>query len=93
MTKLLSQVVILAGLGAAGGMALTGQEPARLLAEASSGTECSIKGNISIDSGERIYHVPGQKYYGPTKIDPEFGERWFCSEGEARAAGWRKSRV
>ena len=53
---------------------------------------CDIKGNISIDTGERIFHVPGQEYYSQTIIRPEFGERWFCSEREARAAGWRKSR-
>ncbi|RVA55515.1 hypothetical protein EN933_08145 [Mesorhizobium sp. M7A.F.Ca.US.001.01.1.1] len=53
---------------------------------------CNIKGNVSIDTGEHIYHVPGQKYYSQTIIRPEYGERWFCSEAEARAAGWRKSR-
>lgn len=53
---------------------------------------CLIKGNISIDSGERIYHLPSQIFYDDTKIRPEFGERWFCSEIDARAAGWRKSR-
>ena len=54
---------------------------------------CNIKGNISVRNGERIYHVPGQEYYDETVIEPEKGERWFCSEGEARAAGWRKARV
>ena len=44
-------------------------------------------------NGERIYHVPGQRYYDVTNIDPTYGERWFCSEAEAREAGWRKSRV
>ncbi len=57
------------------------------------GNGCNIKGNVSIDSGERIYHVPGQKYYGVTRISPQHGERWFCSESEARQAGWRKSRT
>ena len=52
---------------------------------------CRIKGNIS-RSGERIYHVPGGYYYDRTRIDPSKGERWFCSEAEARAAGWRRSR-
>ncbi len=52
---------------------------------------CNIKGNIS-RKGERIYHVPGQKYYAQTQISPGKGERWFCSEQEARAAGWRRSR-
>ena len=52
---------------------------------------CTIKGNIS-RKGERIYHVPGQKYYAQTRISAGKGERWFCSEQEARAAGWRRSR-
>lgn len=56
------------------------------------GSGCSIKGNISLNTGERIYHVPGQKYYSQTRISLEHGERWFCSEDEARRAGWRKSR-
>jgi endonuclease YncB( thermonuclease family) len=51
---------------------------------------CNIKGNIS-RKGERIYHIPGQKYYDRTKISEPKGERWFCSESEARAAGWRKA--
>lgn len=52
---------------------------------------CTVKGNISTTSGERIYHLPGQKYYTQTRIDWLRGERWFCSEEAARAAGWRKS--
>jgi endonuclease YncB( thermonuclease family) len=52
---------------------------------------CLIKGNIS-RSGERIYHVPGGQYYGRTKISSEKGERYFCSEAEAVAAGWRRSK-
>jgi Staphylococcal nuclease homologue len=53
---------------------------------------CVIKGNIS-SGGERIYHVPGQRYYDKTQIDPSKGERWFCTEQEAVAAGWRKAKV
>jgi len=53
---------------------------------------CTIKGNVSINSGERIYHVPGQEFYDATKISHRHGERWFCSEAEAQAAGWRKAR-
>lgn len=56
-------------------------------------TGCNIKGNISYYTGERIYHVPGQEYYFVTRIDPLKGERWFCSEHEAQAAGWRRSKV
>lgn len=53
---------------------------------------CNIKGNVST-RGERIYHVPGQDYYDETRISAAHGERWFCSEEEARAAGWRRSKV
>ena len=52
---------------------------------------CRIKGNISRD-GARIYHVPGGEYYERTRISSSKGERWFCSEAEAKSAGWRKSR-
>ncbi len=53
---------------------------------------CVIKGNISSNTGEKIYHMPGQRYYDQTTIDPEKGERWFCTEEEAIANGWRKSK-
>lgn len=53
---------------------------------------CRIKGNVSLNTGERIYHVPGQEWYDETVISPRYGERWFCTEDEARQAGWRKSR-
>ena len=55
-------------------------------------TNCVIKGNINAQ-GEKIYHVPGQKYYDVTVIDTSKGERWFCTENEAVANGWRKSKV
>ena len=55
------------------------------------GARCRIKGNIGGD-GRRIYHVPGGQYYDRTRIDTSRGERWFCSESAARAAGWRRSR-
>lgn len=48
---------------------------------------CSIKGNIS-KSG-RLYHVPGSRWYEGTSINTSKGEQWFCSEAQARAAGWR----
>lgn len=49
---------------------------------------CIIKGNIS-RGGEHIYHLPGAPGYVETVIRVEDGERWFCSETEAAAAGWR----
>lgn len=51
---------------------------------------CPIKGNIS-ENG-RIYHVPWSRDYARTRIDTAKGERWFCSEREALAAGWRPPR-
>ena len=54
---------------------------------------CDVKGNISFDTDEKIYHVPGQDYYNETIIRPEYGERWFCTESEAKANGWRKAEV
>lgn len=52
---------------------------------------CYIKGNIN-GQGERIYHVPGSSSYDDTVIDESKGERWFRTESEARAAGWRPPR-
>ena len=51
--------------------------------------ECRIKGNIS-RSG-KIYHMPGMRHYAWTKIETSKGEKWFCSEEEAEAAGWRRA--
>ena len=53
---------------------------------------CLIKGNIAGD-GARIYHLPGQRYYEVTKISLAKGERWFCTQEQARDAGWRPSRL
>ena len=38
-----------------------------------------------------IYHVPGGRWYDRTKIDEAKGERFFCSEAEAKQSGWRRS--
>ena len=54
-------------------------------------SEAVIKGNISTNSGEKIYHVPGGGFYEQTVIDKAAGERWFCAESDAVAAGWRIS--
>jgi hypothetical protein len=52
------------------------------------GTTCNIKGNLNINSRERIYHVPGLHYYEVTMISPR-GTLVLLRQ-EARAAGWRK---
>ena len=53
--------------------------------------DCEIKGNIN-DRGRHIYHMPGDKFYSRIIISVAKGERWFCSEAEAIAAGWKRSR-
>lgn len=52
---------------------------------------CAIKGNVN-SKGEKIYHMPGQRDYERTDIKPEEGDRWFCTEEEARAAGFRHAK-
>ncbi len=53
--------------------------------------ECLIKGNISVSSGKKWYHLPGMEDYEKTRIDPLKGEKWFCTEEEARKSGWKKA--
>jgi endonuclease YncB( thermonuclease family) len=52
---------------------------------------CAIKGNVT-EHGH-IYHTPWSPWYDKVKIDEQNGERWFCSESEALAAGWRPAAV
>ncbi len=52
--------------------------------------DCIIKGNIS--GSRQIYHMPHNRDYANTRINAANGERWFCSEAEAQAAGWRAAR-
>ncbi len=53
--------------------------------------DCNIKGNISHNSQRKLYHIPGMQDYEGTNIDPTYGERWFCTEAEARENGWQKA--
>ncbi len=52
---------------------------------------CTIKGNISSPKKEKIYHLPGCASYKATIITMSDGERMFCTEKEAKDAGWRKA--
>lgn len=58
--------------------------------EAPSG--CPIKGTNGGES-DRIYVVPWSPSYDRTRIRSERGDRWFCSEAEARSAGWGPERA
>ena len=69
-----------------------GFAPASGTAAAAAGPPgCLVKGNVSSD-GARIYHLPGERSYARTRIDPKRGEAWFCDEAAARAAGFRPQR-
>lgn len=59
----------------------------RQAAAPAASTGCAIKGNHS-RRGVWIYHMPGMPYYAQT-----VPERLFCTEAEAIAAGYRKSRA
>lgn len=95
--RLLAVLLLVVGLGFAGTYVVLAPANAAAFARMTVGrfglAGCNIKGNVSIDTSERIYHVPGQRYYSDTIIRAEFGERYFCSEQEAWEAGWRRSRV
>ena len=57
-----------------------------------SNSECLIKGNINT-AGDMVYHLPGEEDYREVRINPEKGERWFCTIAEAIKNGWRPQRV
>ncbi|WP_342047210.1 cell envelope integrity protein TolA [Bacillus sp. OTU530] len=51
-------------------------------------TNMSCAGQIKGNANSKIYHVPGGQYYDKTQDDIV----WFCSEADAQAAGYRKSK-
>lgn len=50
---------------------------------------CPIKGFVRASS--RIYAMPWSSEYASAKVRQIKGERWFCSEDDARAAGFKLS--
>jgi endonuclease YncB( thermonuclease family) len=59
-------------------------------AEVAAPRGCAIKGNVTRHG--RIYHMPWSPWYHKVHMDgPD--KRWFCSEAEALAAGWRPAVV
>ncbi|PEP71470.1 calcium-binding protein, partial [Bacillus pseudomycoides] len=51
-------------------------------------TNPSCKGQIKGNANSKKYHVPGGQYYDSTKDNIV----WFCSEVDAKAAGYVKSK-
>ena len=48
----------------------------------------NIIGNIN--EGKRIYHCPGWRDYNKISFNAAEGDRYFCTEAEAIAAGFRE---
>src|SRR3989344_1179297 len=53
--------------------------------------KCVIKGNIDDRTGEKQYLTPDCRHYSKVIIEKYMGEEYFCSEKEAREAGFVKS--
>jgi endonuclease YncB( thermonuclease family) len=49
---------------------------------------CPIKGSLTAEG--RVYVLPWSRDYERVRMRGGKGERWFCSEAEAEAAGWRR---
>lgn len=50
--------------------------------------KCNIKGNIL--HGEKYYRYPGCAQYDTTLVQLHFGEKWFCTEVQAKKSGFAK---
>jgi len=53
--------------------------------------DCVIKGNISTQGHGKTYFIPGCSNYSRVHIDPSRGEKYFCTEDEAKKAGFTLS--
>lgn len=52
---------------------------------------CVIKGNIrDLGGDDKIYHFPGCGQYNTTIVELYKGDQWFCTESEAKNAGFVK---
>lgn len=49
---------------------------------------CTIKGNIDKATGNKFYHLPSCPHYNQIVLDLDMGENFFCSETEAKEAGF-----
>jgi len=52
---------------------------------------CVIKGNVRRDRGTKVYHLTECYNYEKIVVNEREGDRRFCSEEEAKKAGFRKS--
>lgn len=52
---------------------------------------CLVKGSYD-KRGHRWYHLPEFRHYEQVVVNLENGDQWFCTEKEAREAGFRRAR-
>ncbi|MBI2587420.1 thermonuclease family protein [Candidatus Amesbacteria bacterium] len=50
--------------------------------------KCAIKGNHDLDRDEFLYLLPTCPYYAATNIRRFEGDQWFCTETQAKKAGF-----
>ena len=43
------------------------------------------------EDGRRTYFVPTDEGYESIDVDPSRGDRYYCSDEEARRDGWRRT--
>lgn len=55
--------------------------------------KCAIKGNIDFPIDKKTYHLPGCTQYETAIVQEDKGESWFCTEAEARKAGYTKAKT
>lgn len=53
---------------------------------------CVIKGVVA-PTGEKRFVTPNNEFYPRLSVDPERGDRWFCSETEAIENGFSPARA
>ena len=53
---------------------------------------CTIKGNFRQDKDTKIYHTLDCYNYEKITVNEKEKDQWFCSENEAKLAGFTKSR-
>jgi len=49
---------------------------------------CVIKGNIDQSSWDHLYHLPSCRHYDKIVLNLDLGEQFFCTEEEAKSAGF-----
>lgn len=53
---------------------------------------CLIKANVNTADGTKLYFFPGCNQYETTVIQRHHGDQWFCTEAQAKTAGFTKGK-